>query len=232
VSKRTHLAQLEELSGEEWLARGDELRVRHYKPRHAIECYKKALGSDELSSDQRRYAFQMIGVCCNMLHDTAEAKRWFNSALKGAFGVKRANTLRDMGYSYTLTGMYDDAEKCLQRSLELLREVTNPVEIGATYGFVARNLSDQGKYIDANVYYVKADALLFSRNKALALYNRLHWASTLSRAGRHRKSRALARSCYQLAGEHGARAHKARAVALYVGGWRAEKLMSRISRKN
>ena len=222
----------ERLSGEEWLAKGDDFRINQYEAYKAIECYKRALNSGDLVRPSRqRYAQQMIGVCYNMLHDSQKAKEWFNKALTGSQGVVRAKIWRDMGYSYTLAGRYDNAEKCLQQSMDLLSYGENPVEIGATTGFMAINLSRQGLYEDAMVDFSIADDLLMHHDKRLALYNCLDWAETLSRAGHGIQARTLALKCYFMAKEYGSKAHRYRALALITGGWRLEQLVGKRRQK-
>lgn len=219
------------VSGEEWLAKGDDLRINKYMPREAIECYKTAIARLDLPVDRCRFAKHMIGVCYAMLHAYQTAVTWYEQALLHADSLERANIYRDMADSYRAMRMYHDAEMHLNDAMKLLSYIDNPTEMGATLGFLARSASDQGFYEAALIDYAGADDLLMENNEQLALYNRLHWASTLSLAGHGLESRVLALKCLLMCKKYGAKPHYVRAAAIFVGGWWLESFAKKFQSK-
>jgi tetratricopeptide (TPR) repeat protein len=209
----------------------ERLRINGNTPedfRRAIELYQRYI---RLSGPQVRTAQHMAGVCHQRLHEYDEATEYYLLALEDASDYERGNIERDMAESYGALGEYELAEISLATSLDLLPYGQYPAEHAASLGFLARLQLRQGQIPEAVETFADADQKLHAGpNRHAELYNKLHYASTLSRGGRSFRARQVAFECFKLSltkdpatgRRYGSRQHHKRAIALLVGGHRLE----------
>ena len=207
---------------EELLAEGDRFRVQ-YKPSDAISQYQEALG---VSGSQDVYLMQMIGVCFQLKHEYVEAIRWYAQAREGATVYQDGNIDRDEAESRIgLAGIadYELAIRLLNDSLRKLPYMEYPAEHAATLGFLSRTEARMGDMVNAVKHGAAADVILsHESNRYNELYAKLHYANTLSKDRQRFKSRLFALKGFRLSLEYGARAHKIRALVLFLGGYRLD----------
>lgn len=207
------------------VAEAEQLRVVEYRPAEAIEKYKSAL---EIGGPSDVECKQMIGVCYRLLHEYDEAIKWLRRALvENSSDYVSGKVLRDLAEAQSGLGMHREAFLTLIGSMEKLPYASHPSEFGASLGFLARvemRLDNPGGALrDFRV----ADTILHNEgNRHMELYNKLHYASALSREGHWWRARAKSLASLDLANEYGARVHRIRALALLIGGWRLERYLS------
>lgn len=202
------------------MAEAERLRIEEYKPEEAIEHYRQALLA---GAPNDRAIKQMIGVCYQLKHDYEQALKWYEKAKRGATSFEEGNILRDMAESLSGMGEHENAERHIYTSMSKLQYLDHPSEYGASLGFLARIKLRRANYHAALVHFAVADAILHSSdNREMELYNKLHYASALSRTGHWWRARAKSAACLDLAMDYGAHQHRLRAIVLLFGGYRAE----------
>jgi tetratricopeptide (TPR) repeat protein len=215
---------------EQYIALGENLRTKRHHPRTAIKYYQRARN---VGGDRDRHCQQMIGVCHQMVGRYEAAIEWYFKALEeeGASDYERGNIERDLAESYGNLGWLDLAETSLLTSLDLLPYEDHPAKHAASLGFLARLYRRQGRLAEALEVFADADQKL-RRAEAydLRLYNKLHQASALSRAGRRHEMIRAVGEALALIPDHGSPGHRRRAMILLYGGWRADALALRLKR--
>ena len=202
------------------MAEADHFRVEQYKPAEAIEKYMEALA---IGGSKDRHAKQMVGMCYQLKHEYREALSWYCQAREGASNYEDGNILRDMAEAYSGSDDFSRALDCIKQSLDRLPYAQYPLEHATTLGFLAQTELRMGKTKDAVKHYATSDAILsHESNRYVELYNKLHYANALSRNRQRLKSRLVAIKGFKLALKYGANAHRARAVVLVVGGYKAD----------
>ncbi len=176
-----------------------------------------------------RYILQMLGVCAGMQHHYQRAIDLYMQALDGASDFEQGNIKRDMALAYLGLNHLDLAMATIKESLALLPLHEYPKEYGMSLGFRARIRMRQGQLTAALADYQRADEILSGQDAGL--YNKLAYSHALSRAGQPERSQELARQCYELAQQHGGRAHQLRAIALERGGYKADTVCSWLLRR-
>ncbi len=212
-------------------AEAERLRINGNRPadfRRAIELYQQYIRQ---GGSHTRTAHHMIGVCYQRLHAYEEAINCYLAALDGASDYERGNIERDMAASYGELGEYELAEISLATSLGLLPYDLYPAEHAACLGFWARLQLARGRVTEAVEMFADADSKLHAGpSRHMELYNKLHYASALSRSGRGWSARRVALACLKLSlakdpatgRRYGSRQHHKRALSLLVGGHRLE----------
>ncbi len=207
---------------------GDRLRERVHKPAMAIDYYECALAR---GGPRDRHCEHMIGVCLQMTGWYEEAIVRYKKLLLRAFGTELSAILRDMAESYGAMGDLQEAQDCINRSLLILSVDQYPAEHATSLGFLGRLQVRQGQLDEAVTTFEIADRELHRAGAhKRELYNKLHYASALSRLGRHDDMMRVIGQVLTLIPDHGSPAHLRRAKALLLGGWRAEAALSRIRR--
>lgn len=209
---------------EKLIAKAEELRVKKYDIRGAIELYLDAIDLAELEGYNLLAPYQMLGVCYRLLGEYNSSLEYLDLARDETGSPEQlGNVCRDLGATYNAMQEYNDALYWLDESLKLLSTGRNESEYGATLGFVARVYQDMGRPKIAHTYFVKAhNKLSVHSNKEVDLYNELHYASFMSSWRRPIKSRKIAARALWLSLRHGANVHRARALAILLGGYRLE----------
>ncbi len=207
--------------------RAEELRVKKYDISGAIDLYLQAYGLADLEGYDLLAPSQMLGVCYRLVGDYRKSLIYLGIAVDRAMSLDRlGNVYRDMGATYNAMQDYDQALYWLDESLKILGDGSHIVEYGATLGFVARVYQDMGDSRLAKEYFVKAhNNLSAGSNKEVDLYNELHFASFMSSCHKPIKSRKIATRALWLSMRHGANAHRVRALALLIGGYRLENYL-------
>lgn len=194
---------------------GERARMAH-QPLAAFGPYKAALG---MGGDKDRTIRHMMGVCHKMLGEYPEAIALYQEALPGASPFERGNILRDMAGAYTELGEHTGALVFLNEAMLKLPYTIHPAHFGITLGFFARTEVRMNRWESAIKHFKLADLILHGEyHSEFELYNKLPYANALSVNGQWFMARVQAVKAYVMAYDHGARHHRIRALALFIGG--------------
>jgi tetratricopeptide (TPR) repeat protein len=228
-SNDAHYVQAENLRNNGNTSNDFHSAIIHYK------AYLKGGGTQKVE------ACHMIGVCYQRLHEYLNAVECYLSAMDGASDYQLGNIQRDLAASYGAMGDYHKAEIAIAKSLDLLPENMYPDAYAATIGFKARLMVRQGDVMESLRVFAEADFRLHGReNRRTELYNKLDYASALSRAGLWLDSRRVAFRSLMLSTSkdpqthhpYGSLEHHCRALVLLIGGYSLETFLDTMNRRS
>jgi tetratricopeptide (TPR) repeat protein len=196
--------------------------------REAIEHYQAYL---DLGGSKLVEANQLMGVCYQRLHEYENAIACFLIANEDSSFYQSGNIERDLAESYGAMRNFSAAKVALDNSLDMFPYDKYPEEHATSLGFLARLQQRQGQLSESVVTFADADTKLHAgNNRHTELYNKLAYASALSRNGQLLKSRRVVFEALRLSiskdsvtgRRYGSRQHHIRALALISCGHRLE----------
>lgn len=169
-------------------------------------------------------AMNNLGICLVRSGQEHEGRRYMAAAK--ALGSKKSELVRyyrDDGEAASRQGKTEEAERLLTTALDMCPILVFDEEWAITIGFIARNEFRQGHIGHSLKLFATADReLRAGSSRHYELYNALHYALALSKATKRGVSRRIATRAFILSWQYGGWPHRARALAILIGGWRLE----------
>jgi serine/threonine protein kinase/tetratricopeptide (TPR) repeat protein len=195
----------------------------------AIQQYLSALDLRRKSSDKRGAAFESasLGVLYGYqgrlgpaLSSEEEAVKTFRDIQDHSLWFPEV--LADYGNALAQVGRFDDAQKALDESLSVARELKNDARVGAAQGFLGDNLFYRGDFkAAAGLYDQSLQSAQHTTDARLTLLAKINIAKLAVKDGRYP---AAAASLQKLSDDANSIGLKFLAVACSV--YRAEALMN------
>lgn len=161
----------------------------------------------------------MVGLFLHLLGEYRKALTWYEAAAEEAEGCILGIIRRAMAESYRRLGEYEAAMALITESLCLIPSEVSPLDHAISLSYLARLFASMGRLEDALQVFGDAD---FELNGTERLEHKLCHASAQFRAGHYDDAIRLTGHAVAIIPRYGGRSHRVRAVALLIGGWRAE----------